>query len=421
MDILVKQLKKEVDLKQVLLSLNYAPELTGIGKYNAEFIEYLASKGVETLVVTAPPYYPDWKCHTDYKNWWTKEQISERITVYRCPLYIPAKLTLLRRLIHLMSFSLSSAIRLLMLIRERPDVVFVIQPSLFCAPFALLYSKITGAKAVMHIQDYEIDAMFGLGMKRNERLKSILGWFESKLMKRFDVVSSISYKMLEKAANKGVLSERLHYLPNWADVNFVTPDVCGKKVREKWGYKQEDILVLYSGNLGQKQGLEIILQAAESLREHNGIRFLIIGDGANKDNLQREADNKGLHNIEFKPLQPWEEMPEVLAAASIHLVIQKKGAADSVLPSKLTNILSAGGNAIVTADSGTELSNIAKDNPGIYRVIQPESYQELAKAVVEQVNENVDKKNYVARQYAVNQLDIRPIAESYLQVVKQKQ
>ncbi|MBR9867917.1 MAG: glycosyltransferase WbuB [Oceanospirillales bacterium] len=404
-------------MKFLLYSLNYSPELTGIGKYNGELAPSLSSRGVETNVLTAPPYYPDWNISKGFKNRWSTVQ-CDSVTVFRCPLFVPSKLTTVKRLLHLSSFAITSALRLLSLIRLKPDVLFLVQPTLFCAPFALLYCKLTGAKSVMHIQDFEVDAMFGLGMGGSGRLSRVANAAERWLLKRFDVVSSISYSMLDNAVAKGVSHDKLIFFPNWSDTGFVTPDVDGSELRTLWGYTPDDKVVLYSGNIGQKQGLDIVLDAAESFKHRPEVKFLIIGNGSYSETLQGLARERGLSNVSFKPLQAWEDVPNILAMADVHLVVQKRGAADAVLPSKLTNILSAGGNAVVTAESNTELGKIAEKYPGIYTCVEPENLSAFIAGLESCFDMTTDQPNIIARNYAVENLNKDKVIDRFIQDLK---
>lgn len=400
-------------MKFLLYSLNHSPELTGIGKYNGELIPALTKRGVDTCTLTAQPYYPDWKVDANYKNRWSTEY-PESGTIYRCPLYVPSKVTTLKRLLHLSSFAVTSALRLATLFKLKPDVLFLVQPTLFCAPFALLYCKLTGAKSVIHIQDFEVDAMFGLGMGDEGFIQRIVRSTESWLLKRFDVVSSISLSMLENAAKKGVAEDKLLFFPNWSDTDLVTPDVDGSELREQWGYTAEDKVVLYSGNIGQKQGLEIVLDAAESFKNRPEVKFLIIGSGAYSETLQTMAFERCLDNICFKPLQPWEDVPKVLSMADVHLVVQKSGAADAVLPSKLTNILSAGGHALVTADNHTELGKIADKYPGIYTCVEPENSDVFIEGLERCLALDTKQANMTARNYSVENLNIDKVIDRFV-------
>ena len=232
----------------------------------------------------------------------------------------------------------------------------------------------------------------------------ILG-VERWLMNRFDKVSSISHSMLAKASHKGVTKENLLFFPNWSDTGFVNPDVDSSDLRAQWGYAPDDKIVLYSGNIGQKQGLEIVLDAAAAFADQPQVKFVIIGNGAYRDTLAAEAASRGLQNLEFKPLQAWELVPQILVMTDVHLVVQKKGVADAVLPSKLTNILAAGGHALVTAEQDTELGELAQRVPGIYHCVEPEDSNAFISGLRQCLTQDTRSTNTIARQYAVDHIN----------------
>ena len=401
-------------MRLVLYSLNYSPELTGIGKYNGEMAPWLAEHGHCVDVISAPPYYPEWLIHDGYKGHSYSSSKIDGVTVHRCPVYVPAQPSTLRRLVHLTSFAFSSTWRLFSLWKKKPDIVLVVEPTLFCVPFTLLFCKMRGAKAVLHIQDYEVDAMIGLGMAG--KTGGLLGKFafaiEAWLMKRFDSVSSISFSMLAKAHSKGVSKDRLVFFPNWSDTSFVHPDVDGSAFRKRWGVSPDDRVVLYAGNIGTKQGLELVIEAAERFRARTNVKFFLVGSGGYVDTLKGLAQTRSLDNIEFKPLQAWEDVPGMLAMADVHLVVQKAGAADAVLPSKLTNILSSGGFCVVTAEENTELGRLSKEYPGIYTCVEPESVEAFCEGLALEIDRSRGI-NFVARRYAEENLNKSAILERF--------
>lgn len=403
----------------ILYSLNYYPELTGIGKYNGEMVTSLLKRGLAVNVLSAPPYYPEWEIKSGYSAIKFSDEHVDRAIVFRCPLYVPKKVTTFKRLVHLISFSVSSGLRLFSLFKLKPDLVFLVQPTFFCAPATLLYCKLTGAKSVMHIQDYELDAMLGLGMGGG-KVASFLKKIESWVMSKFDLVSTISYSMIDNARKKGVEESKLLLFPNWADVNFVTPETPYAQFKQRLGLEPEDKVILYAGNMGKKQGLEIVIDAAESLKDRPDVKFLMVGAGAHAEVLKTIAREKQLNNMLFLPLQAWDDVPAMLAMADVHLVIQKKGAADAVLPSKLTNILAAGGHSIVTAEPCTELGQLAEKFPGIYDLIEPESTDALVTAIESQLTREEKTHNSVARRYAEENLDREKIIDRFLHDVQAK-
>ena len=398
-------------MKLILLSLNYSPELTGIGKYNGEMAPWLAEQGASVSVICAPPYYPEWRVHDGYSGSWYSVSELQGVKITRCPLYVPAQPSTVKRLIHLASFAASSAVALFRYLLRKPDVVFVVEPTLFTVPAALLFCKLTGAKSVLHIQDYEVDAMFGLGMGGSGRIARFAYVAERWLMRRFDKVSTISYSMMERAKAKGVDASRLIFFPNWSDTDFVTPDVDGTALRQSWGFTAQDKVVLYAGNMGAKQGLELVLDAAERYRDLSGVHFVMVGAGAYVDELKQQAQAKRLTNVHFKPLQEWADVPAMLSMADVHLVVQRKGAADAVLPSKLTNILSAGGHALVTAEADTELGRLVQEYDGIYECVEPENLDAFCNGLQQALS--ISGYNAVAREYAEQNLNKDAILQRF--------
>lgn len=157
-------------MKILLYGINYSPELTGIGKYSGEMGDWLAAHGHDVRAVTAFPYYPEWKLAPGAKGPFYRRESLAGVWVMRCPLYVPARPNAWRRIVHLFSFALSSFPALLLQWRWRPDVLVLVAPTLFCVPGAWLLSRLTGARLVLHVQDYEVDAMFGLKMGSSKRV-----------------------------------------------------------------------------------------------------------------------------------------------------------------------------------------------------------------------------------------------------------
>jgi colanic acid biosynthesis glycosyl transferase WcaI len=232
-------------------------------------------------------------------------------------------------------------------------------------------------------------------------------------MQRFDIVSSISHSMLAKAQLKGVTEQDLLFFPNWSDTSFVHPQVDGRQLRADWGVAPSDKIVLYSGNIGQKQGLEVVLEAAAAFVNQPEVKFIIIGNGAYREELARQAAALKLTNVLFKPLQAWELVPQILVMTDVHLVVQKKGVADAVLPSKLTNILAAGGHALVTAEPNTELGELAKRYPGIYNCVEPENSTAFIEALKRCLATDTGVTNTIARNYAVSHIDGTQVLKNF--------
>lgn len=408
-------MKKE---KILLFGGNYYPEPTGIGKYNGEMINWLAEQGNSCTVITTFPYYPQWKVQAPYtaRSFWFKtEHIKiegcESVRIIRCPHYVPKKPTSLRRLLSEFSFFFSSCLVVFYLLFEKKfDYVLTVAPPFEMGLLGILYKKIKGAKFLYHIQDLQIDAARDLVMIKSNKMLDFFLSIEKYIIKNADIVSSISKGMIEKIKSK--IHKEIILFPNWVDVKDFYPIYNKADLKIKYGFKPTDKVILYSGAIGQKQGLEAILECAKILEHLSNLKFAICGSGPYKENLLKLKEEMNLQNVVFLPLQPFKTFNSFLNMADIHLVLQKKGATDFVLPSKLSTILSVGGVAIVTASKDTSLYNIINSsNMGI--LIEPENEQELVDAIRNLNEKESEEKSTNARIYAERNLSKDKILSEY--------
>jgi colanic acid biosynthesis glycosyl transferase WcaI len=371
-------MKKKIETKRLLVvALNYAPDLTGIGKYVSEMTEWFAThKQLEIRVVTAPPYYPAWTVASGYSaHRYRKERIAG-VEIYRCPLWVPRQPRGVTRLLHLLSFALSTLPVLLWQgLRWRPHVVFVVEPPLGAAPGAWLAAKLCGAHSWLHVQDFEVDAAFDLGLLRAGLFRRVILAGERALMRGFDRVSNISDRMLARLLEKGVDRQRVFLFPNWVDMSLIRPLQQTNSLRAELHIRPETRVVLYSGNMGEKQGLDIIVEAARHFADPQ-VLFLMCGDGAARARMETAAAD--LANVRFIPLQPLGKLNELLNMADVHLLPQRAAAEDLVLPSKLTAIMASGRPVVATARPGSDVARIASEG-GI--VVSPGDTEGFAAAI----------------------------------------
>ena len=195
----------------------------------------------------------------------------------------------------------------------------------------------------------------------NRSFSPALQRLEHFLFTRSQAVTTISRAMAARIRDKGVPPERVHLLPNWADLEEIKPGERRNALRRELGLNDE-IMVLYAGNMGEKQGLEVILDAAAITRYNQAIRYVFVGEGAARKRLMDRAQRLALETVSFWPLQSRDRFPLLLNAADIHLVVQKDKASDLVMPSKLGNILAAGRPFIATARPETELGRVTTES-----------------------------------------------------------
>jgi colanic acid biosynthesis glycosyl transferase WcaI len=353
-------------MRILLYGINFAPEPVGIGKYSGELATWLAKQGHQVRVVTAQPYFPLWKLGNGsqaVKNHYITEHLLG-LEVRRCPLWVPRKPSGLTRLVHLASFALTSLPVLLAQRRWRPDVVITVAPAFFCAPGALLLQRLCGkgCQGWLHIQDFELDAAFELGMLKGKWLRGLAEGWERRTLRGFDRVSTISAAMVQRAQQKGVEARRTLMLPNWVDLEAIQPqgpaDAAANPYRQELGVPKGAVVLQYSGSMNKKQGLELLVAVIKQLADRPNLLWLLAGEGPTKPALAEAT--AGLAQVRLLPLQPVERLNDWLNLADVHLLPQKAGAADVVLPSKLLGILASGRPVVASSPAGSELGDLAE-------------------------------------------------------------
>ncbi|MDY6944037.1 MAG: WcaI family glycosyltransferase [Pseudomonadota bacterium] len=326
-----------------------------------------------------------------------------RVPVWRCPLWVPTKPNGAKRLLHLASFAASSTPVALAQARWRPNLVFTVEPTLFSAPVALLTAKLSGAKSWLHIQDLEVDAAFDMGLLPKGYLKHVALWLEHALLSRFDRITTISERMLARVEEKNYPPEKLSLFPNWADINTIHPlPDKASPFRLELDIKEDQTVALYAGNLGEKQGLELLADAARMLKDRRDIVFVIAGAGSARERLKDQTSD--LPNVRWLPLQPLERLNDLLSLADIHLLPQRADAADLVMPSKLTGMLASGRPVVATVTPETQVGRIV-ETCGI--LAAPGDTTALTEAIAALAADTVKRRRLgnAARAYAERNLD----------------
>ncbi|SDL31723.1 colanic acid biosynthesis glycosyl transferase WcaI [Catalinimonas alkaloidigena] len=398
----------------LLIGGNFSPEPTGIGKYNGEMVAWLARQGYACTVITTYPYYPYWQVQPPYAKkrfGYLQETLPVEggvpVTVYRCPQYVPAQPSGLKRILQDLTFSSSAFLRMLPLLVQQPfDVVISVVPSFHIGLLAVLYRKLRGARMVYHIQDLQIEAARDLQMIKSPLIIRLMFRLETFIFRQSDRISTISEGMVQRVEAKA--EKPVALLPNWADTQRFYPLAGRDQLKTMFGFAPTDQVVLYSGAIGEKQGLESILYAAQALQNDATVKFVICGSGPYQERLQQLAQALSLPNVLFFPLQPLEKFTQFLNMADLHLVIQKANASDLVMPSKLTTILAVGGLALITANEGSSLHALVRKY-GAGLLVAAENQDALNAGIRRALYADQEDVREKARQYAERFLDINTV------------
>ena len=343
-------------MKILVVGLNYAPEPVGIGPYSTGAAEALAAAGHEVEVIAGKPYYPAWRPDPAFASPLYHRAVEAGVSVTRVPHYVPARQSGARRILHHMSFATAALPAVLRRARRfRPDLVIGIAPSLLAAPVARAAAWLAGAPLWLHVQDFEVEAAFATGLISDAGIGARAARaFENRQLRRADRVSSISPQMCARLLAKGVAPARIVELRNWAEIDSILPLDRPSAFRTEWAIDRPHV-ALYSGNIANKQGIGIIIEAARLLAHRKDLLFVICGEGPNREPLAAAA--AGLDNVRLEALQPASRLSELLGLATVHLLPQIVGAADLVLPSKLANMLASGRPVVATALAGTGIAD----------------------------------------------------------------
>lgn len=363
------------------IGVNFYPEITGVGPLTTDLCRYLVDRGHSVTAVVATPHYPQWEVHPGYRNRLVARDEYEGVKLVRSYIYVPRKPSPLKRIAYDTTFTLSSLVASLVT-RQRPDVVFAVCSPLQLGLSAYAVAALNRAPFVFHLQDLLPDGAVALGMLRNTlsvRLAYALGDIT---YARARFVSAIGEGFIDALVQRGVPPHKLRLIPNWVDTDWITPSACGIGFRHELGLADSDFVVMHVGNIGFKQGLETVVEAARALVDQQDIQFVVIGDGVHAGAVRELADAYGLPNFHMLGVQPKERLPEMLAGSDLLLLHQRAEVVDMVVPSKLLTYSASQRPILFAGASSSEGAKfVVRGKCG--RVIAPGQPQAMARHIVE--------------------------------------
>ena len=345
-----------------LISLNFYPEQTAIGLYSTQLAQFLEEQGAHVTVITAYPYYPEWKIHKEYIN---KESFMEErlgnLRIIRYKQYTPDTPSFLKRVFHIIDFTLGTWRNIKKV--TTCDTVISVIPFTSSSWLGNKLSRKHNAKHWIHIQDFEFDAAFqsGLASGKNRRsfLYNRLMKLETSILNKADRVSTISHNMMAKLKTKTTTPP--YYLPNWVEAGELHNEP------EHPYLNASKFTILYSGNIGEKQDWDFFIEVVARL-DLTIYDIVIVGDGSKKQWLEQNL--KGNEGVRFYPLVPFSELRSLLVSTDVHILFQKTEILDTVMPSKVLGMMASGKPSIVTGHSEAEVGDVLNSCEGGYYVTE---------------------------------------------------
>jgi colanic acid biosynthesis glycosyl transferase WcaI len=363
-----------------LYSTNYVPEKNGMAPFSTGICEYLADQGHDVTAITAFPYYPAWRVWDGYRGRLFQKELISGVKIRRVWHFVPRRASkLLQRLAHDLTFTMS--VFLGALFAGGANVICCVCPPPTLALAAYLLAKIRRRPYIIILADLASDAAMATGILKDGAIARLARSIEGFAYRRADKTVCICHGFVEKLTARGIPHDRLALIPLWGDTQNVYPTANGSKFRAANGVPERHFLIMHTGNMGKKQDLLNVVRAAQLLKQHADIRWLLVGQGEERSALERYVEEQNLTSVKLLPLQPAESLAEMYCAADVLVLNQRAAVVDSVIPSKLLTYMAAGRAVIAAVSNKSETSQyINRAKCGV--IVQPENPAALAEAVL---------------------------------------
>jgi colanic acid biosynthesis glycosyl transferase WcaI len=399
-------------MRILIYSYNYYPEPIGIAPLMTELAEGLVKRGHQVRVVTAMPNYPERQIYQDYRGKFYITEYKNGVQIQRSYVWIRPQPSLLDRILLDASFVITSFLPAVT--GWCPDVILSTSPSLpVCVPSALV-GWLRACPVILNLQDILPEAAVHTGLLKNKFLINLFTVLEKFAYCSANKISVIADGFVENLLSKGVAPKKIVQIPNWVDVNFIRPLPQVNNSFRTAHNLDGKFVVLYSGNIALTQGLETVVKAAAILKHIPDIAFTIVGEAKGLQRLQQQCLDWGADNILLLPFQPRPRLPEMLAAANVGLVVQKKNVVSFNMPSKI-QVLLASGRALIGSVPSNGMAARAIRQSGGGLLVPPEDPQALAAAILD-LYKNPEKVKILgqkSRQYAIDYYSFEQALNQY--------
>lgn len=399
-------------MRILVISLYYEPDLC---QSNVPIIralcEDLTRAGHKVTVLTSFPHYSCDAVWPEYRGrMFQRDEISD-VRVIRSYIYVTNKRSFTGRIFNYLSFNISST--LAGIFTGRQDVIFVMSPPLTIGVTGWLLGQFKRAPFCYNVQDIWPEVAIKLGMLRNRHVIRFFEWLEKFIYRQTHKLFVISEEFKSNLLGKGVPANKIEVIPNFTDTEFIRPLPRDNDFARRHQLADKYV-VLYAGNVGLSQGLEVIIDAAERLRAQTEILFLIVGHGTLRDDLEAEARQRNLVNVQFLPLQPEADVPALYAACDVALIPLRHGITENSVPCKTYSIMAAARPCIAGVDEGSNVWKLVAQT-GCGLCIPAEDGAALAQAVLQMQadNERAQAMGRNGRDYVVRHFARKAVTERY--------
>jgi colanic acid biosynthesis glycosyl transferase WcaI len=391
---------------------HFAPDVAPTGEVITSITRELAARGHRLHVVTSLPWYRHHRIEEGWTGKVLREQETEWGRITRVHPFPTDKRNIPARALAFGGFTALSGVAAVAT-HPRPDAVLAMSPPLTLGLAGWMTARLRGAPFVFNIQDVFPDVAIELGMITRPSIIRMASALERFAYLRSDAVTVLSEDLRDNVASKlnGNRPDRVRVIPNFVDIEHIKPAPRENGYREEFGLTGKTV-VMYAGNVGFSQALDLVLNAALALAHDPDLVFVINGGGSARAELERKAG--AAPNVRFVDMQPKDRLTEVLAAADIHVVPLRRGLARSSVPSKMYSILAAGRPIVASVDPGTEVATVVeRANAGI--AVPPDDPEAFTKALARLVADpgEAERMGTAGRAFVERWASPAAIAEKY--------
>jgi glycosyltransferase involved in cell wall biosynthesis len=376
-------------MRILILTQYFPPEVGAPQNRLFELAVRLQKNGIDTTILTAMPNYPQMKIHEKYKNKFFVKEVLSGLNVYRSWIFVSQKRSIIFRLLNYFSFVFSSFFAGLFL-RKKVDFIFCESPPLFLGITAFFLSKFKRSKLIFNVSDLWPESAEKLGIIENKFFLNLSTRLEEFLYKKSIFITGQTQGIVENIKSR-FPSKNVYWLPNGVDLNiynYSSADLQSDALIP-YGIKPNERVFLYGGIIGHAQGLEVIIEAANLLKNEIDLKFVLLGNGPEKQKLIDLVDDYELKNVVFIDTVQKSVMPAIVSSITAAIIpLKKLDLFKGAIPSKIFENLAMKKPIILGVDGEAKELFINQGNCGLF--FEPENYEQLKDKILELI-QNEDK------------------------------
>jgi colanic acid biosynthesis glycosyl transferase WcaI len=358
----------------LIYGLDYWPDLTGIAPYTTAFAEHLAEQGDRVDVVTGMPYYPEWKVREGYARALRRTEERNGVTLHRRRQYVPSRQSAPLRGAYEATFLVNAGLGLDI---PKPDVVIGVMPALADGVLAARAARSFDVPLTLWVQDLSTQAALQSGVRGGVQIASVTARIEGWVARQADAIAIIAEGFRAPMESMGVDPARIHRVRNWTHIS--SPTMGQDEARRALGLPLDKTICMHAGNMGLKQGLENVIDAARlAVDAAPDLYFVLMGDGSQRASLEQRA--KGLPNVRFLDPVDSDMFPNALYAADVLLINQLGTVIDMSLPSKLTSYLAIGRPVLAAVHPESETARAVNES-GAGEIVIPNNPKQVLESL----------------------------------------